>query len=815
MKTKLQVLFLLVASVCVCPAALSSDFISCNNGLKATLDDGMELEVTFYTPSTVRVEKKMNGCGKQHGSYSVISHPGDIRVSHKETSRKVVMESERLKVDVDKNTGLVSFFTRKGSLLTSEKNKPEFRTVSYSGRQDTAVEQTFSITPGEAVYGLGNLEHGMLSQRGLTRALFPNNIEDGIPLMQTSRGYGIFWDNYSPTTFSDRGDTFLFYSEVGPDVDYYFMYGGDSDGVIAEIRELTGDVPMFPLWTYGFWQSRERYKTQEETVGVVRRYRELGVPLDGIIQDWQYWGNNYLWNAMEFMNSDFSRPRQMVDSIHGMNAGIIISIWSSFGPQTKPYAQLAEEGLLFDIATWPASGIADNWPPRMDYPSGVKVYNAYSERARDIYWKNLTRLADLGMDGWWMDSTEPDHYDDNMDFSTGVGTFRSVRGAYPLLTVGGVHDRQLAADSTRRVFILTRSGWVGQQRYGCNVWTGDVASSWDMLRKQIPAQLNFSMTGNPNVNSDLGGFFCASYSTPYMKAYDNPLFRELTVRWTQMGVFTPMMRSHGADCPREIYNFGKRGEPVFDALEEAVRLRYALLPYIYSTAWDVSAGRSSFMRPLVMDFPADRRGHDCRDEYMFGRQLLVAPVVEAQYTPETVIDIDENTGWDKPSAGHGTSAADGVDFLQQRTTDVYLPAGTDWYDFFTGKRFKGGVKVSVPVTIKSIPVFARAGAIIPIGPDVQYASEKPWDNLTIQVYPGADGTFTLYEDEGDNYNYKKGVYSVIDMEYDAIRNTLTISDRRGSYPGMLSERKFRVVNMHTGKTLDIGYSGTKVDVALR
>lgn len=336
-----------------------------------------------------------------------------------------------------------------------------------------------------------------------------------------------------------------------------------------------------------------------------------------------------------------------------------------------------------------------------------------------------------------------------------------------------------------------------------------------MLRKQIPAQLNFSMTGNPNVNSDLGGFFCASYSTPYMKAYDNPLFRELTVRWTQMGVFTPMMRSHGADCPREIYNFGKRGEPVFDALEEAVRLRYALLPYIYSTAWDVSAGRSSFMRPLVMDFPADRRGHDCRDEYMFGRQLLVAPVVKAQYTPETVIDIDENTGWDKPSAGHGTSAADGVDFLQQRTTDVYLPAGTDWYDFFTGKRFKGGVKVSVPVTIKSIPVFARAGAIIPIGPDVQYASEKPWDNLTIQVYPGADGTFTLYEDEGDNYNYKKGVYSVIDMEYDAKRNILTISDRRGSYPGMLSERKFRVVNMHTGKTLDIGYSGTKVDVALR
>ncbi len=447
----------------------------------------------------------------------------------------------------------------------------------------------------------------------------------------------------------------------------------------------------------------------------------------------------------------------------------------------------------------------------MDYPSGVKVYNAYSPRGRDIYWDNLRRLHEFGMDGWWMDSTEPDHYDGNMDFETGAGTFRKVRGAYPLLTVGGVYDHQLACDSTKRVFILTRSGWVGQQRYGCNVWTGDVASSWDMLRKQIPAHLNFTMTGNPNVNSDLGGFFCGSYNTNGKKAYDNPLFRELTVRWTQLGVFTPMMRSHGADCPREIYYFGKKGEPVYDALEEAIRLRYALLPYIYSLSWDVTSGRSSFMRALVMDFPSDKKGHDCASEFMFGKSLLVAPVLNACYTPETVIDIDENSGWDRKTA-ENELVADNVDFMVPHKVSVYLPAGTSWCDFTTGKKYKGGTTVEISATIKTIPVFARAGSIIPLGPDVQYAAEKPWNDLEVRVYPGADGEFTLYEDEGDNYNYQKGMYSTIAMTFDNGKKTLTINDREGAFPGMLESRTFRVKDMSTGSVYNVDYKGEKTSV---
>lgn len=771
--------------------------------------DSVTIKVTFYTPSTVRVEKRVGEVDSSKPSYSVTALPAGIDVDITENGKTLAAASSKLRVSLDKSTGLLSFHSASGKLITKEASAPEFTDFDDCGEPTFSAGQAFAVASGEAIYGLGNLSHGNLSQRGMELRLMPGNVDDGLPLMQSSKGYGIFWDNYSPTVFKDDGARFSFTSEIGPGIDYYFMWGENADGVIGEIRSLTGDVPMFPLWTYGFWQSRERYKSQDETAGVVRRYRELGVPLDGIIQDWQYWGNNYLWNAMDFLNPQFNDPQKMVDDIHGMDAHAIISIWSSFGPQTKPYRQLDELGLLFDISTWPQSGIAEQWPPRMDYPSGVRVYNAYSPAARDIYWNNLSRLHAMGFDGWWMDSTEPDHFDGNMEFPTGVGSFRKVRGAYPLLTVGGVHDHQVDVDSAKRVFILTRSAWVGQQRYGCNVWTGDVASSWDMLRRQVPSHLNFTMTGNPNVNSDLGGFFCGHYNTPKCRAYDNPLFRELTVRWTQLGVFTPMMRSHGADAPREIYNFGKKGEPVYDALESAVKLRYRLLPYIYSTSWDVTSQRSSFMRPLVMDFPHDREGLTRGDEFMFGKSLLVAPVLKAQYTPETLVKIDETTGWDKPEV-QAMVDNDSYDFTLPRSTEVYLPSGTDWWDFTGGRRYKGGAAIDYPTTLAAIPVFARAGSIVPIGPDVNYAAEKPWDNLELRVYPGADGEFTLYEDEGDNYNYTKGRFSTIKMTYSKRDNSVTIGERKGSFPGMLEERKFTVKNMATGQTIVADYSGAEV-----
>lgn len=800
---RILISFFVMAALCMSAKTAKPEF--------ETVAAGIAIQLDFITPSTVRVVKYPMTKKITKQSYAVNAAPADIKVQTKESGDAATVASDNLSVTIDKKTGLLTFKSKNGRQLIRENKSPQFSQKKDLGADTYEVGQSFVISNEEALYGLGNHSTLELSKRGFKRKLLPGNVEDGIPVVQSSKGYGIYWDNYSPTEFAESDDNMSFTSEVGDCIDYYFMYGGNVDGVISEIREISGDVPMLPLWTYGFWQSRERYKTQQEPVDVVKKYRELDIPIDGIIQDWQYWGNNYLWNAMEFMNPDFRNPQAMLDAVHADNAHMIISIWSSFGPQTKPYRELKEKDLLFDFETWPQSGIAEQWPPRKDYPSGVQVYNAYSKEARDIYWDNLKRLHAFGMDGWWMDSTEPDHFDGKMDFETGVGSFRRVRGAYPLLTVEGVYDNNLAHDNSKRIFILTRSGWFGQQRTGANVWTGDVSSTWDMLRKQIPAHLNFTMTGNPMVNSDLGGFFCNHYNNSKGKAYDNPQYRELATRWMQFGAFTPMMRSHGADCPREIYLFGEAGQPVYEAMVEAVKLRYSLLPYIYSLSWDVSKNRGSFMRALVMDFPDDRKALDNSREFMFGKSLLVAPVLEAQYTDEAVVKIDENSGWDKKE--NAEIVAGNIDFTQPREWNVYLPAGTKWYDFFTGKEYKGGQSVTLPTDINTIPLFAKAGAIIPLGPDVEYASEKPWDNLVINVYPGANGDFTLYEDEGDNYNYTDGKYSTIPLSYDK-RGKFTIGQRSGAFEGMLTTRKFTIKNVKTGEIKTVDYSGTPISVTI-
>lgn len=384
-----------------------------------------------------------------------------------------------------------------------------------------------------------------------------------------------------------------------------------------------------------------------------------------------------------------------------------------------------------------------------------------------------------------------------------------------MVTVGGVSDHQRAVTSDKRVLILTRSGFVGQQRYGSVVWSGDVQSSWDMLRRQVTAGLNFSLTGMPHWNSDLGGFFAGSYNTKGPdSAPENPMYRELYVRWMQFGIFCPMMRSHGADASREVFRYGKAGEPVYDALVDAIRLRYKLLPYIYSTSWEVTHDRGTFMRALFMDFVDDRNTWNMGDEYMFGRAFLVAPVLEAQYTPEQVQrQLAENEGWGRSVNTDGGDAAGGVDFTQSHTMDVYLPAGTSWYDFWSGERHDGGDNVTVTTTIDRIPLFVRAGSIVPLGPDVQYSGEKAWNDLTLCLYPGADGEFTLYEDRGDGYDYESGAYTEIEMRWNDARRTLTINPRRGSYDGM-SDRYTFTLRMPDGREKTVAYTGKRLTVKM-
>lgn len=802
----------LFLSLCLCFSTnilFGQEYQKTPSGIKTRVDE-INIEVQFFTPSVVRIVKSPVGAEVEKQSFSVIAKPEKVNLKTSVKDNKIVLNSGQLAVSVDARTGAVTYMSEDGKALLTEKGAPQFIDFNDAGSKTYNVLQSFTLDKDEAIYGLGQLQHGKMIQRNLTKNLVQGNVEDVSPFFQSTKGYGVFWDNYSPTLFTDNESETSFRSEVGECVDYYFMYGKNADGVIAQVRNLTGQAPMFPLWTYGYWQSKERYKSQEEVVDVVRKYRELGVPLDGIIQDWQYWGHNYLWNAMDFQNPTFNNPQKMIDDVHTLNAHMAISIWSSFGPMTKPYRELDKKGMLFNFTTWPQSGL-ESWPPNMEYPSGVRVYDAYHPEARDIYWKYLNDgIFKLGMDAWWMDSTEPDHLDwkpEDMDTKTYMGSFRKVRNAYPLMTVGGVYDHQRAVTSDKRVFILTRSGFLGQQRYGANVWSGDVASTWESFRNQIPAGLNFSLCGMPHWNSDIGGFFAGHYNKSWNddSASKNPLYQELYVRWLQFGTFNPMMRSHGTDVYREIYKFGKKGEPVYDAIEKMISLRYSLLPYIYSTSWEVTNRQSSFMRALMMDFVDDRKVWDINDEYMFGKSILVAPVAYAQYTPEAVVKVSEEEGWNRDGSKK-TEADAAVDFTKPKSTQVYLPAGTLWYDFWTNEKHEGGRDITKETTLDILPLYVKAGSIIPFGPQVQYATEKPWEHLELKVYTGANGNFVLYEDEFDNYNYEKGTYTEIPFTWKDTSRKLVIGARKGTYEGMLKNRKF-TVTLQDGTQKTVNYNG--------
>ncbi len=767
-----------------------------------------EVCVEFYTPSIVHIVK-----GQPTKTLVVTAQPEAVEVSRNGNT----LSSKTLTVKVDPKTGAITFAT-KGKVLLCEKKMGLTPITTGNDAGKYQVQQVFTLDKDEAIYGLGTIQNGKMNRRGEHKRMEQSNLEDFQNVLQSIKGWGLYWDNYSPTMFDDDANGMSFTSEVGEGVDYYFMYGGSADGVIAQMRQLTGDVPMFPLWTYGYWQSKERYKTARETESIVDKYRELQVPLDGIIQDWQYWGSNYLWNAMDFLSEDFSNGKQMIDNVHKKHAHFMISIWASFGPQTQQFRELNENGLLMPFETWPQSGISHVWPPMRDYPSGVKVYDAFSPVARDIYWKYLRKLYDYGTDAWWMDSTDPDFFDPReSDYQHKVygGTWRSQRNAFPLETVRGIYQSQRKdyPNATKRVFIMTRSSYAGQQHYGSNMWSGDVNSSWDMLRKQVPAGLSFSLTGNPNFNTDIGGFFCSSYNTRGAgSAPKNPQFQELYVRWMQYGLFCPVFRSHGADAPREIWQFGQKGEPVYDAIEKMIRLRYRLLPYLYSTAWQVTSNNDSYLRPLFSDFAADRKVWDMTDEFMFGRSILAAPIVDPQYTEEKVIRTNAMTGWDRNEVKSEGVKSEKLDWTASKTATKYLPKGTLWYDFWTNQTYKGGQSVTLQTSLDRVPMFVRAGSILPLGPEMQYVGEKAWDNLEVRVYPGADGTFVLYEDEGDSYNYEKGIFSTITFRWNNARKTLTISERKGNYPGMLASRQFTVV-WPDGTTKQVNYQGQEINIS--
>ena len=731
-------------------------------GIKTSVK-GTDIEIQFFTPRIVRVLKSPSGTSVEKKSLSVVQNLKKQELSIRADGSYFTISSSAINVKVNKTDGRVTFNDAKNALLLNE--KPEgikFSPFKDSLENTFSVTQTFQLEPSEAIYGLGQHQAGHMNQRNQRITLKNENMQIGIPFMHSSKGYGLFWDNYSTTVFDDNVSGTSFSSQVGNCADYYFIYGGNADKVIAGYRYLTGQAPMFPRWVFGYWQSRERYKSQQEAVGVVKKYRELKVPFDGLVQDWQYWGvDEAQWNSTEFGNPNYPNPKAMIDSVHQLNAHVIISVWPSFGNKTKIFADMKSKGFLYsnNFVTWPPKPV-------------VQVYDAFNPKARDLWWSYTNKnIFSLGMDGWWLDSTEPDHVnpkesDDNTP--TYLGTFRKVRNAYPLIHTGGVYQHQRETSSAKRVFILARSAFAGQQRNATTVWSGDIQSDWSVLHNQISGGLNLSLSGIPYWNTDIGGFFS---NVHYHNGIDEA-FKELYVRWLQFGTFCPMMRSHGTDLPREIYQFGNKGTWAYDAIEKFINLRYRLLPYNYSNAWSITANASTMMRGLVMDFPEDKKARDINNEYMFGKAFLVCPVTDSMYT---------------------SKASSKTDFKNIKSQQVYLPANHTWFDFWTGNQIKGGQLIKKETPIDILPLYVKAGSIVPMGPFQQYTSEKSLRNIELRIYGGDDGTFTLYEDENDNYNYEKHIYSTIEFKWSDKAKVLTINARKGSYPGMLTSRNFNVV----------------------
>ena len=551
-----------------------------------------------------------------------------------------------------------------------------------------------------------------------------------------------------------------FTSDVGRAIDYYFVAGNSQDEVIAGYRQLTGKAVLLPKWAYGFWQSRQRYTNQQELLGVVAEYRKRKIPLDNIVLDWLYWKEDS-WGSHEFDAARFPDPKGMIDKVHALNARFMISVWPKFYPGTANYKELDAAGFMYHgnieagAKDWVGAGYTSSF------------YDPYTKAARDMYWRQVNeRLGVLGVDAWWMDATEPDLHS-NLDIDsikarmgpTAIGPAEQYFNTYPLIHSGGVYEGSRAARPDKRVFILTRSGFAGSQRNAAAVWSGDIASRWDDLYNQISAGVSIGYSGLPNWTFDIGGFANeARYSAQKPAAADLEEWRELNLRWFQFGAFAPLFRSHGELPLREIYNLAPQGSEVYDSLVWHDKLRYRLLPYTYTVAADTYHRDGTIMRGLAMDFTDDKAAREVRDEYLFGKALLVAPVHQ----------------------------------FKARTRTVYLPAGTDWYDFHTGERLAGGQTAEAQAPLSRMPLYVRAGSILPLGPDIQYSAEKPGAPITLLVFTGSDGSFDLYEDDGVSYGYERGEFSRIPLRYDAAKGVLVIGARSGSFTGMPEERTFKI-----------------------
>lgn len=892
------------------------------DGIEVNTPDGT-LRLTVYGPSVIRVTCAPGAKVPDISSLAVIAKPDKSGWKASENTDKVALETSKVRAEVDKKTGAISFYNGNKLMCRETAKGRQFAPVTINGEKTLGVTQRFTVNDNEAFYGLGHDQSGSLNRAGRLIPIKQGNTDKTIPVLVSSRGYGILWDNpsygkadltkvrgtsegdgevipssafiaadgsaggltgeyykgqdfaervmtrkdsavsfswsskapdmlshdnysvrwtgeivpdasgvYQIITEADDGvrlwidgkqviddwnaaatrknaarvnleagkhysikmeffqnqyDSIIqlrwikpeskpakpepgkpvdisLYAEVAKGIDYYFMAGPNADEVIAGYRHLTGDAPLYGKWVYGYWQCKEHYATRQELIDAAEGFRSRNIPIDNIIQDWQYWGR-LPWGSHDFDPDRYPDPAGLVKLLHEKyNLHVMISVWPKFMKGSSNYDEMDKKGFLFPEYTWFGGQMQ-------------RYYDPFNPDARKLFWKYVNdKLFSLGIDAFWLDGNEPEvtlpvlevngidygHPSVFHGFKTAMGPGADVLNAYPLAHTQAFYEGQRAVTDKKRVFLLSRCSYSGMQRNAATCWSGDIQRDWQTFGKQIPAGLDFVMSGVPYWNTDIGGFW-GGVGNGNPKNAD---YQELFTRWLQYGTFCPMMRVHGERPNKEPWRFGPATEKT---ITRYINLRYRLLPYIYSTAWMITNDHYTIMRPLVMDFGSDPAVANINDQFMFGPAIMVNPVTEKGAT----------------------------------SREVYLPEKSAWVDFWTGKPLTGGRTVSADAPLDTVPLFIRAGSIIPMGPFVQYSNEKPADPIELRIYPGADGRFTLYEDEGDTYNYEKGEFATIEFAWNDKTRTLTIGDRKGEFDGMLKSRTFKIVLVKPGQGVGI------------
>lgn len=748
-----------------------------------------------------------------------------------ETENRLHISSRQITLTIEKGTGRCAWKTAKTGRVLLQESRGELTQAPYMKyelngdapiiRREKTVDGErnfvenlepvkhhmayrgriwFQFQEGEKLHGLGQGEEGIYDYRGKVQYLYQHNMRIPIPFLVSDKGYGILADCGSLMTFNDDSRGSYFYLDMVEQIDYYFIAGASMDEIIAGYRALTGKAAMLPKWAFGYVQSKEAYYDQKELIDTAAEYRKRRIPIDCIVQDWNTWEDG-AWGNKRMDNKRYPDIAGMNRKLHSMHVHSMLSIWPNMNSGTEDYVEMEEHGcLLHDFST----------------------YDAFSKEARELYWKQMKGLFDGGFDSWWCDSTEP--------FSGPDWNGESLRepwerfalvgkehkkfldpdraNLYALAHAGGIYENQRKENPDKRVLNLTRSGYPSIQKYGTVLWSGDISATWGVFKKQIAEGLNVGLSGMPYWTLDAGGFFtvrenwrhrgcrCANDPTPkwfwcgdYEEGVDDYGYRELYVRWLQYAAFLPMFRSHGTDTPREIWNFGEPGELFYEAIAKTIVLRYRFMPYIYSMAGKVWREDYTMVRSLLFDFPEDKKAAAMSSEFMFGDSLLICPVTEPIYYEKGNRVLEREREW-----------------------NCYLPAGCDWYDFHTGVKYPGGTDIRLAVCIDRIPVFVKAGSVIPMEQGLQYAQEEVETPLTFHIYPGGDGELELYEDEGDGYEYESGDYQVVAVRWNEREQCLTVGRAERKYPQGIVGRSCEAVLEHERKAFR--YTGEEIAINL-